>query len=239
CTVAPDTQLPAVLRAGGDLQRHAVPVRRRHLDGRAERSLGVGDGNVDDEIRASTIEPLRGLDPRHDEQIARRPARLADLTFALEADARTVLDARRNLDRVAARAPFAAAALAFAARLLHDRAVAAATRAGLRQREQTLALRDDAAAVALRTDHRRRPGLCPGAAALAACGRHLDGNLGLEPAQRILEGEIDDRLDVRTALGLRPSRPRPSAVDHPAEQTPEISEVVARAVASAAHDVAR
>src|SRR6476619_1429595 len=153
-TVAADAQLAAVLRAGGNLQRYAVAVRRRHLDRRAERGFRVRDGNLDDQIRAAPLELLRRVDPRHDIEVARRPTAFTDLALALEADSRAVLHACRNLHRVVLRAPLATCARALLARLLDDRPVPAAARTRLRQREQTLALRDDAATVALRADHR-------------------------------------------------------------------------------------
>src|SRR5213079_721887 len=72
-----------------------------------------GANLVIDEVGASPLEESGRLDARDDDQVAGRPARLADLPLALEPDARTVLDTGRNLDRVPARAPLAAAALAF------------------------------------------------------------------------------------------------------------------------------
>ena len=63
-------QLP-VLRAGRDLEREPLAVRRRHLDGRAERGLGVGDRHVELEVgRAAAREQPRGLHARGHEQVA-------------------------------------------------------------------------------------------------------------------------------------------------------------------------
>src|SRR6185437_576232 len=67
-----------------------------------------------------------------------------------------VLDAGLDLHGVRLDPPLAAAALAVRARLLDHGAVAATTRARLREREQALRLRLDAAAVALRADDGRR-----------------------------------------------------------------------------------
>src|SRR5207253_200785 len=72
--VAADAQLPAVLRAGGNLQRDAAAVGCRHFDRRAERGLCVRDGHVDDEVGPATLEQLRRLDARDDEQVAGRAA---------------------------------------------------------------------------------------------------------------------------------------------------------------------
>src|SRR6185436_9192837 len=97
-----------------------------------------------------------------------------------------------------------------------------------------LALRDDAAAMALRTDDGGRPRLGAGAAALTTGRRHLDGNLRLETTQRVLERQPDRNLDVGAALRLRPSPTRLPTVEDPAEQIAEVAEVVDGEVAAAA-----
>src|SRR5262245_18800710 len=157
------------MRAGGDFQGDPVAVRGRHLDLRAERSLGVRDRDVDDQVRASSMEELGRLDSGDDVQVARRPAVGSDLALPLQPDARAVLDAGRDLDGVSLETTLATGAVALVARLLDHGAVAAAARARLREGEQALALRDDAAAVADGTDHRRGAGLGAGPTALAAC----------------------------------------------------------------------
>src|SRR5262249_16308636 len=121
-----------------------------------------------------------------------------------------------------------------AARLLDDRSVSATSRTRLRQRKQALALGDDASTLALGTDDRHRPRLRAGSAALAACGRHLDRDLRLEPAQRILEGHVDGHVDVGAALGLTPLRARAAAVEEVPEDVAESPEVVDGEVAAAA-----
>src|SRR5439155_1307151 len=78
-------------------------------------------------------------------------------------------------------------------------AVAAQPRAGLGQRDQPLALRDDAAAGALGADRRRRPRLRARAAALAAGRLELNGDGGLDAAQRVLEREPHLDLEVAPA----------------------------------------
>src|SRR5207302_3292370 len=125
-----------------------------------------------------------------------RPTRGAHLTFALQLDARAVLDARRNLHGVALRPALAAGALALRAGLLDHRSVAATARAGLRQREHPLALGDDTAPVAFRTDDRSGSRPRSRAAAFAARRRNVNGDLRLETAQRLLEGDVDRNLDV-------------------------------------------
>src|SRR6266536_6094551 len=144
--------------------------------------------------------------------------------------ARLALDAGLDLDGVRLDPPLPAGAAAVGARLLDHGAVAAAARAGLREREEALALGPDAAAVALGADHGSRAGLRAGAAALAAGGRRLDGHLGLGAAQRVLEREVHQRLDVVAAqrLPLRAHAPRTAAAappEEPAEQVAEVAEV--------------
>src|SRR6185295_4183726 len=149
-------------------------------------------------------------------------------------DPRAVLDAGRDFHRVVLRPPLATRALALLTWLLDDRAVSAAARTRLRQREEPLALRDDAAAMALRTDDRGRSRLGAGAAALTTGRRHLDGNLRLETTQRVLERQPDRDLNVGAALRLWPSPARLATVEDPAEQIAEVAEVVDREVAAAA-----
>src|SRR6476469_9504847 len=222
------------MRSRGNLQRHALAVRRRHLDRCAERRLRIGHRHFDQKIGAATLELLRRLDARDDIQIARRASRFPELALALEPDPRAVLDAGGDLHGVALRPPLATRALALLARLLDDRAVSAAARTRLRQREEPLALRDDATAMALRTDDRGRPRLGAGAAALTTGRRHLDGNLRLETSQGVLERQPDRDLDVGAALRLRPSPAGLPTVEDPAEQIAEVAEVVDREVAAAA-----
>src|SRR6185437_14367388 len=123
-------------------------------------------------------------------------------------DLRAVLDAGRDLDRVALRAPLAARAAAVRARILDHGAVPAAARTRLRQGEEALALRDDAAAVALGTEDRRGPGLRARASALAAGGLELDRDRRLDAVQRVVERQPHLDLEVPAALAallLRPS----------------------------------
>src|SRR5207302_10422325 len=91
---------------------------------------------------------------------------VAGLPLAAQLDPRAVLDAGRDADLEAPRPPLAAGAVAVGAGILDDRAVPAAARARLREREQALALGDHAAAAALGTHLRRGAALRSRAAAL-------------------------------------------------------------------------
>ena len=174
-------------------------------------------------------------------QVAGRADAHPGLALALEPDPRSILDTRRNPNRVALGAPLTPGAMALRARLLDHGAVAAATRARLRERKEPLALGLDSAAVALGADDRGSSGLCAGAAALAARRVHLDGNLRLHALERVLEGEVDDRLDVGAAHPgrLSPAAPAAPGAEDPAEDVAEIADVEVAEVEVAASEARR
>src|SRR6266508_4620845 len=205
-----DAQELAALGAGGDLQRYGA-FRSRHLDARAERSVRERDRHVDDEIRAAALVERRVGDARDDDQVARRAATESGLALPFQANLRTVLDAGRDLHRVALRPALAAGP------------VAARTR--LREPEEALALDGHAAALALRANLRRRAGLRPGAAALAAGGLRLDRDLRLDSAQRILERQAHLHLEIRPSAGTLPLRATSEDVTQPAEAAEEVADV--------------
>src|SRR5439155_4268252 len=130
---------------------------------------------------------VRAGDARDDDEVAVRPAVRARLALPLEANLRAILHPRLDLDRVVPQPALTAGAVALRARPLDHGAVAAAARAGLREREQALALGLDPPAVALRADDRRRARLSAGAAAVGARDRQLDRDLHLVAAERVPE----------------------------------------------------
>src|SRR5438034_2364393 len=105
--LALDAEQRPILGTALDLQRHR-PVGRRRLNLGAERRLREGDRQLDDEVVAAALVHLRRRDARDHEEVARLPALQAGLPLALEANARAVPDASRNLDRVALRPLLAA-----------------------------------------------------------------------------------------------------------------------------------
>src|SRR4051812_37950112 len=212
--------------AGLDLHGHRT-VRRRHLDLRPERGLRERHRHVDDQVVAAARERLRRLDTGDHEQVARLRAAVAGFALATQADSRAVLDAGRDLHRVALRPPFAAGAAALRARILDHRPVPAAARARLREREQALRLGLDAAALALGAERRRGPGLRAGAAALAARGLELDRDLRLDAVQRVLEREVDLDLEVAPALAALLLPAAAAAPEEPAEDVAEVAYVEA------------
>src|SRR5262249_13446132 len=191
-----DLQQLAVLGTGRDLQRHRAGGRGP-LDAAAERGGREADRHLDDEVGlAAALVDRRGSHARDDVQVARRPACHAGLPLALEPNTSPVLDPRRDLHRVALRPPLAAGAVTAVARLLDHGAVAAAARARLREREESLRLGLHAAAVALRADDGHGARLRAGAAALTAGAVDLDGDLGLNSLERVVERDVDERLEV-------------------------------------------
>src|SRR4029077_13124133 len=135
-----DAQEFAVADAGRYLQRHRS-FRRRHLGLAAERRRRERHGHLHDQIVAAPLVRIGLRDMREHEQVAGRPTVLPRFALALEPDFRAVLDARLDLHRVRLDAALAAGAMALRARLLDHGAVAAAARARLGEREETLRLR--------------------------------------------------------------------------------------------------
>src|SRR5205823_6543743 len=79
-----------------------------------------------------------------------------------------------------------------------------------------------------RADDRRRSGLRSRAPALAARRVDLDGNLGLDTLQRVLEGQVDGRLDVgapQTPLAAATRAAPPAAAEQPPEDVAEVPDV--------------
>src|SRR5262249_9593992 len=112
------------------------------------------------------------------------------------------------------------------ARILDHGAVPAAARAGLREREQALALGDHAAAPALRAERRGRPRLRARAAALAAGGLELDRDLGLDALPRVVARQPHLDLAVAAALaGLTLLLATPAAAEEAAEDVAQVAEV--------------
>src|SRR5205085_1459592 len=83
------------------------------------------------------------------------------------------------------------------------------------------------AAVTLGTDLRSRPRSRTRPVALRASRLERDGNLRLDPLERVFEREVDLDLDVVAALSLRLRAPTTAAAaEEAAEEVAEIGEVV-------------
>src|SRR5262249_54254667 len=223
--LAAHAQELAVLGSTGDLHRDLAAVRGRHLGRRPERGVGERHVDVDHQVVAPPRESLRGLDARDHVEVPCRSAVPARLALALQADPSAVLRARGDLDRVALRPPLAACTAAGWARVLDDRPVPAAAGARLREREEALALGNDATAAADRADRGRGARL--GARAAAGVARNLerDRDLRLHALQRVPEREVDLDLDVVPSLRWRGPCAGHTAAEEAAEQVAEVAEV--------------
>ena len=144
---------PSLVPAG-TFSAHRLAVGRRHLDRRARGRLDEEHGHVDDHVVAAPREDRRRLDRDLHEEVARRPPCTPASPLPGRRMRCAVLDAGRDVDDVALGLAHAALAPAGLARVLDDRAGAAAAIARLREREEALAVRLDAAAAALGADRR-------------------------------------------------------------------------------------
>src|SRR4029079_13844115 len=168
--------------------------------------------DLDLDVVALALEHRVVLHVRDDVQVARRAAVAPGLALAGEADARALAHAGRDVHPVALGRAHGAVAVAGLAGVLDDGAGAAAAAAGLGDREQPLALRLEAAALAPRADLRRRAGLRAGAVAGRARGRGHDAQRHLGAVDRLLERVRDLGLEVGAALAARaPRAGRPGA----------------------------
>src|SRR5580704_17989090 len=120
----------AGLRPGRDSDPGPAALDGRHLDRAAERGGRERDRHAAEDVGAVALKDRVLRDADEDVEIAWRRGAQPDLTFACEADAGAVFDARRNVDRQRLLAPHAALSAAGLARLLDRLADAMAGRAG-------------------------------------------------------------------------------------------------------------
>src|SRR5436190_524427 len=168
-------------RPVASLSRGAGPPPDPWLSRGARHRLVERDRGRDLKVSiASLAEDRRRSDTRDDVEIAGRPAERPVLALPRDADPAPVVNARGNLHPVALALGGEAAAPARLAGLLDHLAATAAPRARLADREETLALTDDAAPAALRARDRGRAGAGARAAARLARPllRHRDRYLG-------------------------------------------------------------
>src|SRR6185436_516543 len=181
--LALETELLAGLGALRHLDPRLAAVDGRHVDVPAERCRRHGDGHSAENVGAVALEELVRLDRQEDIEVAGRPAAHAGLALAGEANARAVLDARRDVDRQRAFAHHAARAAAGAARVVDDLAASLAGGAGALDGEEALAGAHLAGARA------GRAGRGLGAGLGAAAGAGLAGDAGGDADLRRLAGE--------------------------------------------------
>src|SRR3954451_17650879 len=190
----------AVLRAGRDAESLRA-MQRRHFDLGAADRLRDRERHLDLDVVALALEHRALLHVGHHEEVAGRAAVAAGLALAGEPHARALLDAGRDVHAVALRRPHDALAMARRARVLDHGAGALAAGARLGDREQPLALRLEAAALAARADLRLGARARAGAVARRAPRRHRDAERHLRALERLVERDVDLGLEIGAALG--------------------------------------
>src|SRR5581483_6928461 len=210
--------LLAGLRRRRDVERHR-PVHGLHLDGGAHHELRIGDLDLGEDVRPLAPQARVLLDVQHHVEVAARPAIEPRLALAREAQPGAGLDARRDRDLERPLLLDATVAMAALARVVDDRAAAAALRAGARHGEEALLEPHLAHAAAGAARGRRRAARAAGAAAVGADldPRHAQGARDAEG--RLLEGELEVVAEVAARL------PAPAAGAAAAEQVAEAEEV--------------
>src|SRR5262249_31036049 len=202
------------LQAGVDRVRDRA-VERGHFHGRAEGRLAEGqrDRILQRQVHAVALEQLVRTDAEDADQIALLAAGLAVVPAAGHLHRVASIDARRNIDRplpLLHDAGQAAATRANVALGDHD-AHPAAGRAGLLLREAEKAadhLGPGAVASSTRRRLRRRLDPAAGAVGTVLFALVVDGLL--DPAERLLERQVDDDLEVSAATRAM----RPPAAHH-------------------------
>ena len=176
-------------------------VDRAHPDFAAERRLHHRDRHAAEKIGAVAL--IEGMRLRRDEnvEIAGRPAAHARLAFAGEADARAVLDARRNVDREVALARHPAGARAGRAWIVDDFALAVAMRAGALDREEALLRPDAPIAAAGRAGARLGARLGARAGAGRAGDRRRQSQIGGLAGEGLLKRDFEIVAQIRAARG--------------------------------------
>src|SRR5690606_15612525 len=190
---------------------------RRHLDrGLALAVAGVRDqaGGVhdaaqgrhrhrhrhrDQKVQIVALEQFVRLHRQEDVEVAARPAALARLALARQADARAVVDARRNLEAELAGLADLAVAPAGGAGVGDHLARAAAAGAGALDLEEAVGLTHAPGAAAGGADGRLGARL--GARAVADLAGHQgrDGDLDLGPLVSLLQRDLEIVAQVRAA----------------------------------------
>jgi hypothetical protein len=174
---------------------------------RVERRRHHGDRNAREDVGAVALEQLMRLDRQEDVEVPGRPATQPRLTFASEADARTILHTLRDVDRQRPLPRDAAGSRAVLARVLNGFSPALAIGTGPLDGEEALGRAHLAVAGAGRTGGRPRAGFGSGTAALLAgdAGRHTDlrrlAGVGLR--QRDLEVVAQIRAALAPRAGAR------------------------------------
>src|SRR5207248_2381852 len=116
--LAAQAELVARLGARRDRDAGAAALNGRHFDRAAERGRRDRDRHAAKDVRAVALRELVRSDADENVEVARGGAVRPAFAFAGEADARPVLDTRRDIDRQGLLAPHAALPAAGFARLV-------------------------------------------------------------------------------------------------------------------------
>ena len=141
-----DPEFLTVLRPRRDPQHHPLTVERFHFDARAQQRLREIDRHDADDVESFAAKETVGGDMDHDHEIAPTLGPLI-----LEPEARSVLDAGRNVDVDTLFDADFAAALTRGTALRRHSAFPAAHRARTIDGKTALSERDRAAPIAFRT----------------------------------------------------------------------------------------
>src|SRR3984885_7450069 len=219
--LAPQPERPAALRAFGNLQRR-LAFQRLDRNFRSQCRLREGDDDRKMQIMPFALEVRVRLYCQHNVEIASIATVTARIAFALVADARAILNARRNLHLdgvLLLHAPFTDAGMAWFDDHL---ASSAADGAGACDGEETLLEAHLPAAAALLANRRRLALRGAGAAALPANVHALAGDRRLLAEDRLLELDRQVIADIAAALCARcPPAASPGNVEHLSEKVPE------------------
>ena len=207
-----------------------VRAERGHLDRGALDRLRDRDRHLHLEVVAAPLED-RGLRHAGDHvHVALRAAARSGLALALQPHPRPVAHPGRDVHRVLLHLTSLARAVTGGAGVLDLGAGSAALAAWLRDREEALRLRLDAASLAAAADRRGRSGLRSGAPAGGTGSRERHGHGDLAALHRLLERHVHVGLEI--APSLRPRRaPGCGAAEEVGEDVAEAAEAATGASA--------
>ena len=155
------------------------------------------------QIVAVALEDFVLLDEHLHKEVSARTAVGAGLALTLDANALTVVDARRNIDFQRLGLTVAAASLAVRTRIGNDFTRSVAVRTGLLHLQESAVDVDHAATAAMRTGLLGRTRLAAGAVTGFALFPNRHADVGLGTRHRLLKRDFERIAHVGTAKHLR------------------------------------
>ena len=207
-------------------------THRRHTHLAAQCSGGKTQRQIGVQIVAVALEDFVLLDEHLHKEVSARTAVGAGLALTLDANALTVVDARRNIDFQRLGLTVAAASLAVRTRIGNDFSRSVAVRAGLLHLQESAVDVDHAAAAAMRTGLLRRTRLATGAVTGFALFPNRHADVGLGTRHRLLKRDFERIAHVGTAKHLRPAATT-AAGTAPEDFREDVAEVAETALALA------